>query len=87
MWPHRARPGKVSVFRDTGGDKLQCRHDATRMMTPEPGAWRRAELSFRVSSAAAPVVVMFRAGGPATRRDALSLAVDDVRVTRGRCHV
>ena len=57
------------------------------MMTPEPGAWRRAELSFRVSSAAAPVVVMFRAGGPATRRDALFLAVDDVRVTRGRCHV
>ena len=57
------------------------------LMTPEPGAWRRAELSFRVSSVAAPVVVMLRAGGPATRRDALSLAVDDVRVTRGRCHV
>ena len=49
-----------------------------------PGrAWVRAQITFRKIDNY--FLIMFRAGGPATREDILHIAVDDVRVVEGVC--
>ena len=49
-----------------------------------PGrSWVRAQITFRKIDNY--FLVMFRAGGPATREDILHIAVDDVRVVEGVC--
>jgi len=51
--------------------------------SPSKSAWVRAQITFR--NIDNYFLVMFRAGGPATREDILHVAVDDVRVVEGVC--
>jgi len=51
--------------------------------SPGQAAWVRAQITFRKLDNY--FLVMFRAGGPATREDMLTIAVDEVRVVEGKC--
>eukprot|EP00092_Neocalanus_flemingeri_P017311 GFUD01018723.1.p1 GENE.GFUD01018723.1~~GFUD01018723.1.p1 ORF type:complete len:419 (+),score=119.43 GFUD01018723.1:73-1257(+) len=51
--------------------------------SPGQSAWVRAQITFRKIDNY--FLVVFRAGGPATREDVLHVAVDDVRVVQGVC--
>ena len=51
--------------------------------SPSSSAWVRAQITFRKIDNY--FLVMFRAGGPATREDVLHIAVDDVKVVEGVC--
>ena len=49
----------------------------------DSAGWATARITFRQLDR--HFLVLFRGGGPATKKDALYLAVDDVRVTDGVC--
>jgi len=51
--------------------------------SPSDMAWVRAQITFRHIDNF--FLVMFRAGGPATKTDSLHLALDQVRVLPGKC--
>lgn len=51
--------------------------------SPASLAWVRAQITFR--NIDNMFLVMFRAGGPATRRDTLHLALDQIQVLSGKC--
>jgi len=51
--------------------------------SPSASAWVRAQITFRHIDNF--FLVMFRAGGPATKDDSLHLALDQVTVLRGKC--
>lgn len=51
--------------------------------SPDKASWVRAQITFRKVDNF--FLVMFRAGGPSTRRDVLHLAVDEVRISSGKC--
>ena len=72
VWPYEDSPAKISVFRDSP--------------VTSGGAvpWLQAEITFR--NVDNVFLLLFRTGGPATRNDALYLAVDDVIVTSGLCN-
>ena len=73
-WPYRGKPGKISVFRDSPSasawvSTLQGACDISVMQV-------RAQITFRHIDNF--FLVMFRAGGPATKDDSLHLALDQV---------
>ena len=84
-WPFRGRPGKINIFRDS----------------PDRSTWIRAQVNTNIYKISQNDVkkcffqvtyrnidnfflIMFRGAG-STRYDNLHLAVDDIKVTTGKC--
>ena len=73
-WPYRGKPGKISVFRDSPSASTWVipLHQACYISILQV----RAQITFRHIDNF--FLVMFRAGGPATKGDSLHLALDQV---------